>query len=568
MVITELKDKLDNEFKKHYNIILVNGTWGIGKTHYLKEYLYNKKYIYISLFGIDKLEGIKYAIYYELNKIGASINKFINNNSNRDVGISFLTLPIPNISSDIQKKIEKKLKKESLILVIDDLERKSDNINTKELLGFIESLSEIENIKIIVVANEEYIEDKDIYDIFKEKVINKTYNITQYSNEAINEICKQYINNNSIVQIISNSNFFDTVIEILTEHKIKNLRTLKKAILFSKIFLTKFDNNIIKEYDKLDLIKICFAVVIEDCDNLYLKIEKEKSLEECILKHYFNDTFISGKLGIIRPIINIYKDDDIEINYKKALDYYIGKYSVTTNEKDIFYCSEQEVEERLNAFVDNNIKQINHKIDINVWFKELNNLYPWAEKINKKKIFDEKEILSAIDKYKERINTNENLYNIIDRTLPFHLSHKDMEKYYNNLKSKVAIYYFKILIENIKKSMTNNKYDVELIRNLFDTLSNSYVVDEITRNEIIKMIETNDFFVPNINDDISENQWHWCHVIWEKCSIMSDESIKNKLYSMSQKIMKKYTIIGKYRINSLNEQYHISKIEVGDVKND
>lgn len=107
----------------------------------------------------------------------------------------------------------------------------------------------------------------------------------------------------------------------------------------------------------------------------------------------------------------------------------------------------------MNAFVDNNIKQINNKIDINVWFKELNNLYPWAEKNNKKKIFDEKEILSAIDKYKEKINTNENLYNIIDRTLPFHLSHKDMEKYYKSLKSKVAIYYFKILIKNIKESM-------------------------------------------------------------------------------------------------------------------
>ena len=345
----------------------------------------------------------------------------------------------------------------------------------------------------------------------------------------------------------------------MTNHKIKNLRTLKKAILFSKIFLTKFDNNIIKEHDKLDLIKICFAVVIEDCDNLYLKNAKGKSLDDCILRHYFNDTFISDKLGIIRPIINIYNDEDIEVNYKKALDYYIGKYSVTTSEKDIFYCSEQEVEERLNAFVDNNIKQINNKIDINVWFNELNNLYPWAEKINKKKIFDEKEILSAIDKYKEKINTNENLYNIIDRTLPFHLSHKDMEKYYKNLKSKVAIYYFKILIENIKKSMANDRYDVELIRNLFDTLSNSYVVDEITRNEIIKMIETNDFFVPNINGDISENQWHWCHIIWEKCSILSDETIKNKLYNVSQKIIKKYTTIGKYRINSLNEQYHFLK---------
>ena len=91
MVITDLKDKLDNEFQKHYNIILINGTWGIGKTYYLKEYLKSRKYIYVSLFGIDKLEGIKSAIYYELNKIGASINEFINNNSNRDIGISFLS---------------------------------------------------------------------------------------------------------------------------------------------------------------------------------------------------------------------------------------------------------------------------------------------------------------------------------------------------------------------------------------------------------------------------------------------------------------------------------------------
>lgn len=39
---------------------------------------------------------------------------------------------------------------------------------------------------------------------------------------------------------------------------------------------------------------------------------------------------------------------------------------------------------------------------------------------------------------------------------------------------------------------------------------------------------------------------------------MSDVSIKSKLYNISQKIMKKYTIIGKYRINSLNEQYNIN----------
>ena len=97
-------------------------------------------------------------------------------------------------------------------------------------------------------------------------------------------------------------------------------------------------------------------------------------------------------------LIQMIKEGD-----KKALDYFIGKYSVTTSEKDIFYCSEQEVEQRLIDFVNNNIKNINNKIDINVWFKELNNLYPWAEKINKPQIFNEKEIILAMDKYVEKI---------------------------------------------------------------------------------------------------------------------------------------------------------------------
>lgn len=557
MVITELKDKLDNEFKKYYNIILVNGSWGIGKTYYLKQTLENEEHIYVSLFGIDKLEGLKHAIYYELNKFGASFNKFLKDNSNRDIGISFLTLPIPNISPNIEEKIKKKLKKENLILVIDDLERKSDNINIKELLGFIESLTEIKNIKIIVVANEEKIREKDDYNSFKEKVINKTYNITKYSEDAVNTISRQLLETNSIEEIISNDDFYDVIQNILSNHKIKNLRTLKKAILFTKIFLETFNNDLLKHSDKCELIKICFAIVIEDCDNLYYQLEKSNSLEECILKHYLNDNFISGKISIIKPIINIYNDYNVELNYKNALDYYIGKYSITTSEKNIFYCSEQEVEERLLDFVNNNIKNVNDELDLNVWFKEFNDLYPWAEKINKSNIFKEKEILFAIEKYVENVVINDTLYNLIDRTIPFHLSHKDMEKYYKFLKCKLATHYFGELIKEIKQQIKTREYNDKIIRDLFDSLGNTYLIDEATRSELIKLIEENDFFIPNINDDISEKQWHWCHIIWEKCSIIIDNSVKEKLYSTTQKIIQEYTTIGKYRINSLNEQYHI-----------
>lgn len=566
MIITELKNRLDSELKKYYNIVLVNGAWGIGKTYYLKEYLKNEDHIYVSLFGIDKLEGLKHAIYYELDRHGANLTKFLKNNSNRDIGIFAFTLPIPNISSDIEKKLKKKLKDKNLIVVIDDLERKSDDINIKELLGFIESLSEIDNIKIIVVANEEHIEEKNIYNNFKEKVINKTYNVTQYSTEASSKICKELINKNSINKIITNKEFYNIVNDILLVHKIKNLRTLKKAILFTKIFLKNFNNELLKKKDILELIKICFAIVIEDCDNLYC--DTDNTLEDCIIKNYLNDNYLSGKLNIIKPIVNIYLDVNAELNYKKALDYYVGKYSITSNEKNIFFCDEEEVEKRLTSFVDNNIKNINDKVDINIWFKQLNDLYPWAEKIGKKQIFNEQEITTAMDKYIDKFIIDDSLYNLLDRTIPFGISHQDMDKYYKMFKCKLALHYVNEMIEKAKNSIRSKKYDDKIIRELFDTVSNNYLIDDTIFNDIVSVLEENNFLIPNINGDITEEQWHWCHIIWEKSSHMINTLIKDKLYIISQEMINEYTTIGKYRIKSLNEQYHIKENENESDKND
>ena len=69
MKIDDLKEKLDNEFNKYYNVVLVNGPWGIGKTFYLNEYLKEKKHVYLSLFGLNSMEEVKCGLYYQLNKI-------------------------------------------------------------------------------------------------------------------------------------------------------------------------------------------------------------------------------------------------------------------------------------------------------------------------------------------------------------------------------------------------------------------------------------------------------------------------------------------------------------------
>ncbi|WP_230850197.1 P-loop NTPase fold protein, partial [Vibrio harveyi] len=53
-------------------------------------------------------------------------------------------------------------------------------ISTVEVLGFINELVEISQVKVILVANEKVLiegDDKGIYKEFKEKVIGKTFEI-------------------------------------------------------------------------------------------------------------------------------------------------------------------------------------------------------------------------------------------------------------------------------------------------------------------------------------------------------------------------------------------------------
>ena len=125
MEITELKKKLDEEFLNYYTTVLVSGAWGIGKTWYIKNYLANRNYIYLSLFGVNSIEELKCGLYYELCKNGIKFKKIFNKYiSGSSLSFNAISIPIPNISFDIDKKIKKNTINNDLIIVIDDLERK------------------------------------------------------------------------------------------------------------------------------------------------------------------------------------------------------------------------------------------------------------------------------------------------------------------------------------------------------------------------------------------------------------------------------------------------------------
>lgn len=166
----EIKNEL-NDYIYNVNIkyaTLLNGSWGSGKTFFIKMYIEEleqkykenkkdnkyKKPVYISLYGLNNVSEVKNKIVLSLikNEKIKQIMPFI------DVGLEIRSEFIASNSfvqdsrSKLSKIIDALYKIDNLIIFFDDLER--CNININSILGYINELVEQNNIKVIIVADE------------------------------------------------------------------------------------------------------------------------------------------------------------------------------------------------------------------------------------------------------------------------------------------------------------------------------------------------------------------------------------------------------------------------------
>lgn len=223
--VTEIIRKYE---KLPYDCILINGCWGIGKTYAVKEALSEKDNVcQISMFGLSDAKQIYHEVLFQLA---------MNNNKAGKVGeiaASFLD-SISIISDKVAKAkgILESITKERewfLLLtkefqnfhyiVIDDLERAKENINFEEIFGIIDELKSCKYVKVILVANKDEMSknNKNILDKFSEKVIDRTYDITERPQKV------------NWTDLKIHSGFIS---ELLEKHDVKNLRTLQKAQKF------------------------------------------------------------------------------------------------------------------------------------------------------------------------------------------------------------------------------------------------------------------------------------------------------------------------------------------------
>jgi len=329
--------------------LMITGEWGVGKTYFYKNILKKqisdtsisphskKKYkpIYVSLFGLKSVEEIQTAIFLELYpflkkkeiKLGGTLLKSL---------IKGIT-SISNIGDVIDfKEIESNkagwINFDQLVLCFDDLERISKNLGIDEFIGYVNSLVEHENAKILIITNETAILD-DKYKKIKEKVISNTIEFKQdFSQVFDNLIVQQYSHPATFKShLIQNKAF---ILDFFKDNSL-NLRILMYALSYYNTIYTGISDSIssVPALQKAEdiiynsILRFALAISIE-YKNAKISYNKTEGLDNMGI-------FILEK--ILLKDMDGRKDFNKDKGEKSYKEYFIDKYY--NNERYHYYRS-------------------------------------------------------------------------------------------------------------------------------------------------------------------------------------------------------------------------------------
>ena len=228
--IVEFLDFYLFETSKPGYAVFIDGSWGSGKTFFIKNYIdscdINSKFLYVSLYGINNVDQINDFFFQQLHPNLASkpakfagvllkgvlratlrldISDFADNSSS---GAATIKSPIDNV------ELPEYLKEpsDSHILVFDDLERA--DLPMKQLLGYINEFIEHQEKKVIILADEKKIGqglgngrselEKEIFNATKEKIIGRSFAIScdsdsafdSFSDSVVSDFLRTFIKKN------------------------------------------------------------------------------------------------------------------------------------------------------------------------------------------------------------------------------------------------------------------------------------------------------------------------------------------------------------------------------------
>lgn len=297
MTIDELNNYIKHylENDKTHSAIMLTGEWGSGKTYYVEHELMkflednNKnKCIVVSLYGINDISDISKSIYMETRtkmlikstEARENVKLFAKTVAKGIVGTFGIDI---NISEEDLQKVYSSVDLSGKLLILEDLER--SGVEITQLLGYVNNLVERDNVKVLLIANENEIlhkknetfdfafipvrgtvtknkkEDgsvsKDIekYLKIKEKTISDTIIFNCDYKRAVENIIYNF-NNKKLKEIIE-KDLIENIASMVEGFCNKNLRTFIFATQKTVDLFDKMEGN----YEKDFLICIYFGII-------------------------------------------------------------------------------------------------------------------------------------------------------------------------------------------------------------------------------------------------------------------------------------------------------------------
>lgn len=226
----------------------IDGDWGVGKTYYIKNQVMKSLKaggdftVYFSVYGYDSLNQIQQDILltiitelYPSKKILSRLSSFNKGwykilkilGDSKLQSISLISDGILELITHLYspENSSKLGRDNSLVVIIDDLERLSKKIQISDLLGFIgtELLEKIK-CKVIIVSNSAEIKESEDFEKAKEKII---YRTVKFKHD-ISVIEEMILNESSNKFIKENRDWITSVLEDKKEPL--NIRTLLSII--------------------------------------------------------------------------------------------------------------------------------------------------------------------------------------------------------------------------------------------------------------------------------------------------------------------------------------------------
>nr|WP_311459176.1 P-loop NTPase fold protein [uncultured Capnocytophaga sp.] len=493
-IINIVKDYLTRETN---NALLITGEWGVGKTYFFDNKLSKEikgtsikenesvkyKPIRVSLSGVTSIDDIERRIIAELYP---SLNKEVK--WGKAIFKLFLSIPkikeyIPEIpNSDVIDSGTN-----NLVICFDDLERISKTFPIDSLIGYINNLTENNNLKTIIIANTDKIKDESFNEI-KEKLIGREieYKINieevfdtliqgefqsfseyrkflQKEKEFICSFFQDYKNIRTLKFILSYYHDIFSQIEIIAP-SIQYVQSNKEALLKDTLLFTIAisieykEGNITK--NSKDEIDNTFKIDIEGITKLLhsdqpvreendepqtiLEAIKSKYYNENNFNYFFYESIFNYIVGV-----NILEEDlldkDIKEKYKISEDNTIPECYITYNRinfDEVFSMTNATYKQLLTnilSYVDNGEYRLEHYNSIYNLVLSFNNPLKIKEdklknkiikgiKKNKDKFVYDSKLSDKLHYIIEGSNVNKNEIEIVDLCLTIN-SEKEQEKY-------------------------------------------------------------------------------------------------------------------------------------------